>query len=263
MRAAAAKSLVEHVLAWITTAVYRLAVRRTIASVATVLEHAVAVCRIVRDRLDACQIAHRCNVISTSMPPHRPGAPSPALDIRIGASTRLPHGYSARGRGPSPRALMLRRWVRFGRKEDDRTTYGGCPLPSTLWQTVARALRQDPQLLSRRADVVARTFRASAPEGEATPALWDAPHRAALIALLRRLDRAVVLRRLLRRGVPVPHLLLYQARGRRYPGMFLVDVVMPRGRVEADRRRALLMVRVPGVSAGIVRLRDRGGVDEG
>jgi len=45
--------------------------------------------------------------------------------------------------------------------------------------------------------------------------------------------------------------------------MFLVDVAMPHGRVDADRRRALLMVRVPGVSAGIVRLRDRGGVDEG
>lgn len=117
---------------------------------------------------------------------------------------------------------MLRRWVRFGRKEDDGTTYGGCPLPATVWQTVARALREDPQLLSRRADVVARTCRASAPEGDATSALWDAPHRAALIALLRRLDQAAVLQRLLRRGMPVPHVLLYQARGRRYPGMFLV-----------------------------------------
>ena len=197
------------------------------------------------------------------MPPRRPGSPRPALDIRIGASTRLPRGYNARGRGPSPRALMLRRWVRFGRKEDDGTTYGGCPLPATLWRTVARALRQDPQLLSRRADGVARTLRASAPDGDDTPALWDTPHSVALIALLRRLDRAAVLRRLLRRGVPVPHLLLHQTRGRRYPGMFLVDVAMPHGRVDADRRRALLMVRVPGVSAGIVRLRDRGGVDEG
>lgn len=197
------------------------------------------------------------------MKQHRSGSPRPTLDIRIGASTRLPRGYDARGRGPSPHALMLRRWVRFGAREDDSTTYGGCPLPTTLWQTVAGALKQDPQLLSRRADVAARALRALASEDDDTRAFWDAPHRAALIDLLRRLDRAGVLRRLLRPGVPVPHLLLYRSRGRRYPRMFLVDVVMPRGRVDAARRSTLQFVRVPGVSAGIVRLRDRGGLDEG
>ncbi len=184
----------------------------------------------------------------TRLPRPRRLAPAKAreLDIRIGASTRLPDGYTRGTRRVSAQTLMLRRWNPIRAQGERRDDVWWLCAAARLWRMVAAALRQTicPAVGSRRPD--REHARCSGVAGRRdAPICGSVPHRRALVTLLRRLEHAGVLARLLRRNTPVPHLLLYQARGVRYPELFLVDVLMPRARATADRCAVLKAVRVP------------------
>jgi len=197
-------------------------------------------------------------------------APSRTIDLemRIGASTRLPR-VTAGARAPfSAERLVLTRWRRFGLCQGDGATYDGCQLPSSLWRVVAAALRAHPALLRQRVPQLTAVLAETAQQTGAADRRWAALPYEPVVAFLRKLRPQGRLDQVLGTqadGIPlaVPDLMLYQERMGTYGSFYLLDVKMPRARVRADRLATLETLRALRLTAGIVRLRDRGAWDEG